>query len=92
MQLFVGILLLQQVTKNQIRLNLCNLLQQQNSIVATIILPRILSTHGAILSLQHVAATCRLVYYMSGPLIIRQESMNIYFSWTTQQHFFQLIN
>ena len=58
------ILSLQQVAKNQIRLNLCDLLRRQNSVAATKIFTNFSSTHEAIcrcnVSPRHVAATCRL--------------------------------
>ena len=89
-RIFVKLFVSATSRKNQIRLNLCNLLQQQNFVAATtMILPRILQYTQSNLSLWHVAATCRLVYCVSGPLIIRQASMNIYFSLTTEQHFFK---
>ena len=60
-----GILSLQQVAKNQIRLNLCDLLRRQNSVAATNIFSKFSSTHEAIcrcdVSPHRVAATCRLV-------------------------------
>ena len=61
-----GILSLQQVAKNQIRLNLCDLLRRQNSVAATKIFTKILQyTHEAIcccdVSPNRVAANCRLV-------------------------------
>ena len=59
------ILSLQQVAKNQIRLNLCDLLRRQNSVAATKIFTKFSTTHEAIcrcnVSLRHVAATCHLV-------------------------------
>ena len=59
------ILLLQQVAKNQIRLNLCDLLLRQNSVAATRIFTKFSTTHEATcccnVSPRHVAATCRLV-------------------------------
>ena len=59
------ILSLQQVAKNQIRLNLCDLLRRQNSVAATKIFTKTLHDHEAIcrcnVSSRHVAATCRLV-------------------------------
>ena len=59
------ILSLQQVAKNQIRLNLCDLLRQQNSVAATKIFTKIVQYTRSDLALQvsprHVAGTCRLV-------------------------------
>ena len=60
-----GILSLQQVAKNPIRLNLCDLLRRQNSVAATNIFSKFSSTHEAIcrcdVSPHRVVATCRLV-------------------------------
>ena len=59
------ILSLQQVAKNQIRLNLCDLLWRQNSVAATKIFTKFSTTHELIcrcnVSSQHVAATYCLV-------------------------------
>ena len=52
------ILSLQQVAKNQIRLNLCDLLRQQNSVAATKIFTKILQYTRSDLLLQCVTATC----------------------------------
>ena len=51
------ILSLQQVAKNQIGLNLCDLLQRQNSVAATKIFTKILPVHME----RFVAAMCHLV-------------------------------
>ena len=53
-----GILLLQQVAKNQIRLNLWDLLWRQNSVAATKIFTKILWYTRSNLSLRHVASPC----------------------------------
>ena len=52
------ILLLQQVAKNQIRLNLCDLLWRQNSVAATKIFTKILQYTRSDLLLQCVASPC----------------------------------
>ena len=53
-----GILSLQQITKKQIRLNLCDLLWQQNSVAATKIFTKILQYTRSDLLLRCVASPC----------------------------------
>ena len=73
------ILSLQQVAKNQIRLNLCDLLRRQNSVAATKIFRNFSSTHEAIcrcnVSPRHVAATCRLVCTDLDPPLDEKQSL-----------------
>ena len=52
------ILLLQQVAKNQIRQNLCDLLLRQNSVAETKIFTKLLLHTQSDLSLRRVAVTC----------------------------------
>ena len=53
-----GILSMQQITKKQIRLNLCDLLWRQNSVAATKIFTKILQYTRSDLLLQCVASPC----------------------------------
>ena len=58
-------LMLQHVTQNQIRLNLCNLLQLQNSVAKTKISTKILQNTRRDLSLQHVVQLVSVTYHQT---------------------------